>query len=47
MRRVPLPSPAALIALVALFVALGGPAQAARLITGKDIQKNTITSKQI
>jgi hypothetical protein len=47
MRRVHLPSPAALIALVALFVALGGPAEAARLIKGKDIKKNTITSKQI
>jgi hypothetical protein len=47
MRSVRLPSPAALIALVALFVALGGPAEAARLINGKDIKKNTITSKQI
>jgi hypothetical protein len=47
MPRVRMPSPAALIALVALFVALGGPAQAARLITGKEIKKNTITSKQI
>ena len=47
MRRVPLPSPTALIALVALFVALGGPAEAARLINGKDIRKNTVTSKQV
>jgi hypothetical protein len=47
MRRIPLPSPAALIALVALFVAVGGPAQAARLINGQDIKRNTITSKQV
>ncbi len=47
MRRVRLPSPATLIALAALFVALGGPAEAARLIKGKDIKRNTITSKQI
>jgi hypothetical protein len=47
MRRVRLPSPAALIALVALFVALGGPAEAARLITGKDIKKNAISSKHV
>jgi len=47
MRRVRLPSPAALIALAALFVALGGPAQAARLIKGKDIKRNTITSRNV
>ncbi len=47
MRRVRLPSPAALIALVALFVALGGPAEAARLIKGKDIKRNAITSKHV
>ena len=47
MPRVRMPSPTSLIAVVALFVALGGPAQAARLITGNDIKKNTVTSKQI
>ncbi len=31
-----------LVALLALFVALGGPAQAKRLIDGKDIRKGTI-----
>ncbi len=41
------PSPATVIALIALFVALGGPAQAAKLINGKKIKKNTITTKQI
>jgi hypothetical protein len=35
------------VALVALFVALGGPAQAKRLIDGGSIRKNTITSRQI
>jgi hypothetical protein len=44
MRR---PSPSAVIALVALFVAAGGPAQAARLIDGGDIRKGTVGSKQV
>lgn len=44
MRR---PSAATVIALLALFVALGGPAEAARLINGKTIRPNTITSKQV
>jgi hypothetical protein len=35
------------VALIALFVALGGPAQAKRLIDGGSIRKGTITSKQI
>jgi hypothetical protein len=35
------------VALIALFVALGGPAQAKRLIDGSSIRKGTITSKQI
>jgi hypothetical protein len=42
-----MPSPGTLIALVALFVALGGPAEAAKLISGKDIKKNAITSKHV
>jgi hypothetical protein len=41
------PSPALVVALAALFVALGGPARAARLIRGADIKKGTITSKQV
>jgi hypothetical protein len=44
MRR---PSPALVVALIAVFVALGGPARAARLISGSDIKKGTITSTQI
>src|SRR3954471_14176642 len=41
------PSPALLVACLALFVALGGPAQAARLINGKLIKRGTISSKQV
>ena len=44
MRR---PSPAMLVALLALFVALGGPAQARRLVNGADIKKGTVRSTQI
>jgi hypothetical protein len=44
MRR---PSPAMLVALLALFVALGGPAQARRLVDGADIKKGSVRSKQI
>jgi hypothetical protein len=44
MRR---PSAATAIAGAALFVALGGPAQATRLISGKDIAAGTVTSKQV
>ena len=39
------PSPALLIALLALFVALGGPAQAARLLSGKDIKNRSLTTR--
>jgi hypothetical protein len=35
------------VALIALFVALGGPAQAKRVIDGGSIRKGTITSRQI
>jgi hypothetical protein len=35
------------IAIVALFVAAGGPAQAAKLIDGGDIRKGTVASKQV
>jgi hypothetical protein len=41
------PSVASVIALVALFVALGGPAEAAKLINGKLIKAGTIRSKQV
>jgi hypothetical protein len=36
-----------LVALLALFVALGGPAQAKHLINGKDIRRGTVASAQI
>lgn len=42
-----LPRFGSVIALIALFVALGGPAEAARVISGKDIKKNSITAKQV
>ena len=35
------------VALIALFVALGGPAQAKRVIDGASIRRGTITTKQI
>ena len=41
------PSPATAIALVALFVAAGGPAGAAQLIDGDDIKTGSIGSKQV
>jgi hypothetical protein len=44
MRR---PSPTSVIAIGALFVALGGPARAAQLIDGRDIKKGSIASKQV
>lgn len=36
-----------IVALLALFVALGGPAQAARLIDGSDIKPGTVGSRQL
>jgi hypothetical protein len=41
------PSPALVIALIALFVALGGPAEAKRLIDGKLLRKGSVTSRAI
>jgi hypothetical protein len=41
------PSAPLLIALLALFVALGGPAYAERLINGATIKRGTVASKQI
>ena len=46
MRRL-LPSVALALAGVALFVALGGPAYAARAISGKDIKPKSITATQL
>jgi hypothetical protein len=45
--RVRRPSAPLLVALLALFVALGGPAQAERLINGAKIKRDSIASKQI
>ena len=41
------PSAALLIALLALFVALGGPAEAARLITGKQVKDHSLQAKDL
>lgn len=41
------PSAALIVALLALFVALGGPAQAAHLINGKLLKKGTVTGKAV
>src|SRR5215213_2338778 len=41
------PSAPMLVALLALFVALGGPAHAARLINGSHIKRGTVASKQL
>ncbi len=41
------PSISLVVAALALFVALGGPAEAQRLLSGSDIEKGTITSKQV
>jgi hypothetical protein len=41
------PSAPMLVALLALFVALGGPAYAERLINGSKIKAGTVASKQI
>jgi hypothetical protein len=46
-RRRRRPSAPLLVALLALFVALGGPAQAARLIDGSRIEPGTVGSKQL
>lgn len=38
---------AVVIATAALFVALDGPSQAAKLVTGKDIKNNSVTGKDV
>ena len=40
------PSFASVIALLALFIALGGPAQAAKFVDGK-LRKNSVGSPQV
>lgn len=45
--RVRRPSAPMIVAMLALFVALGGPAQAGKLISGGEIKKGSVTSKQI
>jgi hypothetical protein len=45
--RLQRPSAPMLVALLALFVALGGPAHAARLINGSQIKRGTVGSKQL
>ena len=47
MSRRKLPSPAMIVACLALMVAIGGSAYAASKINGKDIKKDTVTGKQI
>jgi hypothetical protein len=42
-----MPSRSTVIALVALFAALGGTATAAKLINGKKIRKGTVTTRQV
>jgi hypothetical protein len=41
------PSAPMLVALLALFIALGGPAYAERIINGSKIKRGTVTSKQL
>lgn len=41
------PSAALVVALIALFVALGGPAQARRLVTGKDVRDHSLTTRDL
>lgn len=46
-RRIPRPSPAMIVAVLALFVALGGTVYAASTINGKTIKKNTLPGNRI
>jgi hypothetical protein len=41
------PSGAMIVALLALFVALGGPAEAARVINGKLLKRGSVTGKAV
>ena len=42
-----LPSPAMIVACLAMIAAIGGTAYAASKINGKDIKSNSVTGKQI
>jgi hypothetical protein len=46
-RQLPRPSPALVIALLALFVSLGGTGYAALRVTGKNIANNSITGQDV
>jgi hypothetical protein len=46
-RRVPRPSPALVVAIVALFMALGGTSYAALKITGKNVENSTLSGVDI
>lgn len=46
-RRRRRPSAPLLIALLALFVALGGPAEARRLLTGKDVRDRSLQTRDL
>jgi hypothetical protein len=41
------PSPAMVLALIALFIALGGPAQARKLIDGRELRKGSVSGRAI
>src|ERR1700748_1908548 len=41
------PSPALVVALLALFVALGGSASAAFIITGRNVKNGSLTGKDV
>ncbi|MGH2968025.1 MAG: hypothetical protein ACRDK0_02995, partial [Solirubrobacteraceae bacterium] len=41
------PSAALVVALLALFVAAGGPAEAARLITGKNVEDRSLGTRDL
>ena len=47
MRKLKLPSPAMIVAMLALCVALGGSAYAASQINGKNIRNGTISGKKL
>lgn len=46
-RRIPRPSPAMIVAIVALFVAMGGTVYAASTINGKAIKKNSLPGNRV
>ncbi|MEV4423254.1 hypothetical protein AB0L40_25255 [Patulibacter sp. NPDC049589] len=46
-KRLPRPRPAGIIALLALFLALGGTATAAKLITGAQIKNSSVTGADL